>query len=322
MARQAHHSQGEAPDAALFRKRFPLAHTFSIVACDPQSGALGVAVQSHWFSVGSVVTWAEAGVGAVATQATAEIRYGPLGLDLLRQGLTPQEALDALLASDSEHDVRQVAMVNGRGEVACHTGGRCIPYAGHILGEGFSTEANMMANDRVWGAMAAAFRQSTGPLAERLLAALDAGQAAGGDVRGQQSAALLVVPADRDGPGYRRLVDLRVEDSPQPIAELRRLYTIQQAYELMNQGDDFLAKGDFGEANRCYQQGAHLYPDNPELPFWQAVTLLNIGRTDEALLLLKTVFAQAPNWRQLLESLPGVGLLKVEDPVLRQIRQL
>jgi uncharacterized Ntn-hydrolase superfamily protein len=218
-----------------------LAHTYSIVARDAQTGQLGVAVQSHWFGVGRLVTWAEAGVGAVATQAMVQVRYGPLGLERMRQGLSAQEALAELLAADDGRELRQVAMVDAGGDVAAHTGSQCIAEAGQETGAGFSAQANMMATQQVWPAMARAYREACGDLAERLLSALDAAQAAGGDLRGKQSAAMLIVGAERGPePWAGVLLELRVEDHPEPLAELRRLVTLQRAYEHMNQGDTLL----------------------------------------------------------------------------------
>jgi Uncharacterized conserved protein len=220
-------------------------HTYSIIARDEASGQLGVAVQSHWFAVGVLCPWVEAGVGAVATQSMVEVDYGPRGLAALRSGQTPQEALQTLLAQDEGRELRQVAMLDARGLTAVHTGSRCIGAAGHCSGPGFSVQANMMKNDTVWPAMAAAYQSARGSLAERLLAALKAAQAAGGDIRGKQSAALRVVDGVRSGQPWKHLlVDLRVDDSPDPLAELERLLRIHQAYELMNAGDDAITRGD------------------------------------------------------------------------------
>lgn len=294
--------------------RFPLAHTFSIVARDPQTGQLGVAVQSHWFSVGSIVAWAEAGVGAVATQALVEVSYGPLGLALMRAGKSARETLAALLAADEGRELRQVAMVDARGEVAVHTGARCIAEAGHEMGECFSVQANMMATADVWPAMAAAYRESQGELAERLLAALEAGQAAGGDIRGQQSAAILIVKATSTGrPWADTVMDLRVEDHPEPIRELRRLIQLHRAYEFMNEGDERLGAGQIEQALEAYSAAAELAPHIEELPFWHAVTLADLGRLEEALPIFRRVFMVNPAWATLLERLPAAGLLR-EDP--------
>ena len=286
-------------------------HTYSIVARDAQTGQIGVAVQSHWFQVGTIVPWAEAGVGAVATQSFVEPGYGPRGLQLMRGGVSAPDALRALLARDDGRDVRQVAMIDARGRVAAWTGGRCIAEAGHIEGEGFSVQANLMASDRVWPAMAEAFVASAGrPLAERLLAALEAAEAAGGDVRGRQSAALVVVRAQTTGEPWKdRLVDLRVDDSPRPLEELRRLLRLHRAYESMNAGDEALAAGDAEKALALYGAAADLAPDIVEIPFWQAVTLADTGRLEQALPIFRRVFAAEPRWKEILRRLPAAGLL-------------
>lgn len=304
-------------------KRFPFAHTFSIVARDPKTGEMGVAVQSHWFSTGSVVTWAEPGVGAVATQSMAEVSYGPLGLFQMQQKKTAPTVLRNLLEKDPNREVRQVAMVDADGNIAVHTGERCIAEAGHQTGRQYSVQANMMLKPTVWPAMATAYEAATGSLAERMLAALDAAQAEGGDVRGKQSAALLIVSGESNLESWKGvLVDLRVEDHPEPLVELRRLYNIQRAYEYMNKGDDLLSKGDADAAFTAYDAAANLAPHLLELPFWQAVTLIETGREEQAFPILKKVITTEPDWLVLLERLPSAGLLR-EDPVLMEkIRKL
>jgi len=298
--------------------RFPLAHTYSIVARDAVSGWMGVAVQSHWFSVGSMVTWAEAGVGAVATQSVVEVSYGPLGLELMRAGKSAEAALSSLLTSDEGRALRQVAMVDGTGRVAVHTGERCIAAAGHRMGEGYSVQANMMANEDVWPAMAAAYENSQGDLAERMLAALEAGQSAGGDIRGQQSAAILIVADKSTGRSWMdRRMELRVEDHPEPVRELRRLVQLQRAYDLMNLGDERLGSGRVDEAFAAYREAARLAPEMDELPFWEAVTLADTGRLDEALPVFRRVFGANPNWAVLVRRLPAAGLLR-DDPEMMQ----
>ena len=288
----------------------PLAHTFSIVARDPVTGDFGVAVQSHWFQVGHSVPWAEAGVGAVATQSFVKVDYGPLGLKLMKEGKPAQEALDLLLSQDPEKDVRQVAFVDAQGRVAAWTGPKCIAAAGHQAGAGYSVQANLMDKPTVWPAMARAFEAAKGDLADRLLAALDAAQAEGGDIRGRQSAALLVVRGKSAGePWQGRLVDLRVDDHPQPLAELRRLLTLHRAYDEMNQGDDAVAKNDIAAAVRHYTKASQLAPDIAELPFWQAVTLFVSGQEDQALAIFKDVFAREDRWVRLVPRLPASGLL-------------
>jgi uncharacterized Ntn-hydrolase superfamily protein len=295
-------------------------HTFSIVARDPESGEMGVAVQSHWFSVGSLCPWAEAGVGALATQSFVNVSFGPRGLAMLREGKTAPQAVEALIAADQGQAVRQLAIVDATGQVAAHTGEKCIPAAGHHTGAGFSAQANMMLNDRVWPAMAEAFEGSKGPLAERLVGALQAAQAAGGDIRGQQSAALLVVGSEvTDKPWEGRLVDLRVEDHVDPIGELARLLKVQRAYDHMNQGDLAIENGDVEGALVSYRTAEAMFPDNLEMKYWHAVSLVNVGRVDEALPLLHEVFQRDPNWRTLTERLPGVDLLDVSPEVLARI---
>lgn len=304
-------------------RRFPLAHTYSIVARDPQTGRLGIAVQSHWFSVGSVVAWAEAGVGAVATQALVDIRYGPLGLALMRAGYSAPQALAALLAADEGRDLRQVAMVDAQGRVAVHTGRRCIPDAGHEIGESFSVQANMMVCPDVWPAMAEAYRSAAGDFADRLLAALEAGQAAGGDIRGQQSACILIVePVSTGRPWADTVMDLRVEDHPQPLQELRRLIRLHRAYGHMNRGDEWLGKGDVEQALREYATADSLAPENEEVRFWHAVTLADAGRLEEALPLFRDVFARNPLWATLLERLKTVDLVGFGPETMERILAL
>jgi uncharacterized Ntn-hydrolase superfamily protein len=297
-----------------------LAHTFSIVARDPATGQLGVAVQSHWFGVGRMVCWAEAGVGAVATQAMVKASYGPLGLECMRQGLTAPQALASLLATDEGCELRQVTMVDARGRIAAHTGRQCMAAAGHETGEGFSVQANIMVSAQVWPAMATAYRAGQGNLADRLLAALDAAQAAGGDLRGRQSAALLIVSGERCAePWAGVLVELRVEDHPEPLTELRRLLTLHRAYEHMNTGDELLGQKRVEDALAEYRTAAQMAPQIPELPFWHAVTLADLGRVEEALPLFRDVFAADPNLAILLERLPAAGLLHADPPTLARL---
>jgi uncharacterized Ntn-hydrolase superfamily protein len=303
--------------------RFPFAHTYSIVARDPQTGELGAAVQSHWFSVGSAVTWGEPGVGVVATQSMVEKSYGPQGLALMRAGIPADSALSSLLQAESNSAVRQVAMLDQTGRVAVHTGSRCIACAGHTAGVGFSVQANMMLNDSVWPAMAEAYQTATGPLAERLLTALAAAQAAGGDIRGQQSAALLVVSGERvPHPWEGVRVDLRVEDHPHPVEELRRLLTVHQAYEWMNLGDEHLAAGKVDQALSAYRTAAAMAPALDELPFWHAVTLAELNRLDEAEPIFREVFKVNPNWVELVKRLPAAGLLRDDPQMLERIEAL
>jgi uncharacterized Ntn-hydrolase superfamily protein len=280
-------------------------------------------VQSHWFSVGALCPWAEAGVGAIATQSFVNVSLGPHGLDMLRGGQTAQEALDALIAADEGRDVRQLAIVDARGNVAAHTGVKCIAAAGHTTGDAFSAQANMMLNGGVWPAMAAAYEASSGPLAERLLAALVGAQAAGGDIRGAQSAALLVVRAASTGqPWEDRTVDLRVDDHPDPVLEMARLLRVHRAYEHMNRGDIALERGDVEGALNAYRTAEEMFPGNLEMRYWHAVSLANVGRVDEALPLFASIFNQDPNWRTLTERLPAVGVLEVSEAELERILEM
>ncbi|HVO76556.1 MAG TPA: DUF1028 domain-containing protein, partial [Candidatus Bathyarchaeia archaeon] len=253
-------------------------HTFSIVARDSVTGDMGVAVQSHWFSVGSVVPYARAGIGAVATQSLVLRSYGPLGLDLMEQGMSAREALEKLVEEDAHSAVRQVAMVDAEGNVAAHTGDSCIAFASHHAGNGYSVEANMMLTDKVVPAMAKAYETSQGDLAERMLAALDAAQQAGGDIRGRQSAAILIVRGTAtEEPWSDVIMDLRVEDSPQPIDELRRLVTLHRAYGFEDLGDEAMTENDLKAAMEAYGEAAKLAPESLELAFWQGVSLINVG---------------------------------------------
>ena len=294
--------------------------TYSIVARDPETGELGVAVQSHWFSVGTVVSWAEAGVGAVATQSLADPAYGPLGLDLMRAGRSAQQSLDALLAGDEETEGRQVAFVHSTGAIAVHTGSGCIAEAGHIAGDQFSVQANMMANDTVWDAMANAYRTADGDLAERMLVALEAAEAEGGDIRGKQSASLLVVAAESSGQPWKdRSYDLRIEDHATPIPEMRRLVRLRRAYLHMTAGDEALGRGSMDEALDQYARAENLVPEIVEMPFWKAVTLVGTGHLEDALPIFAAVFEQEPVWKELLPRVIDAGLLTVDDDTLHQI---
>lgn len=295
-------------------------NTYSIVAYDSLNGEMGVAVQSHWFQVGTVVSWAEAGVGVVATQSFVEISYGPLGLDLMRAGKTASQALEALLAIDPQRDVRQVAMVDAAGNVAVHTGKKCIRAAGHATGAGFSVQANLMDKNTVWDAMAKAYRQTKGDLLSRLQASMHAAQAEGGDIRGKQSAAILIVPIKTEGkPWKEKVVDLRVDDHPQPLQEMDRLIKIHRAYTYMNEGDELMTLQDIPGALKAYAAANKLYPENMEILFWTAVTMVGSGDEANALPILKKVFRKAPIWKEVLRRLPASDLIADDAELLERL---
>lgn len=313
-------SNHDAARNATGKERTPLAHTYSIVARDTNTGDMGVAVQSHWFSVGTVVTWGEAGVGVVATQAFANVSFGPRALQLLKQGMGAKQTVDVLISSDEAREMRQLAIVDAQGEVATHTGKKCIPKAGHIVGIDHSVQANLMINDKVWPAMDKTFQSAEGSLSERMLLALEAGEATGGDIRGRQSAALLVVRGRPTGNSWEdRLVDLRVDDSKEPLVELRRLLDVHRAYEKMNQGDTALETGKMALARELYSAAECLFPENEEMRFWHAVTLASNGLLEESLPLFKDVFQRNENWRLLARRLVPNGQLLVDKMGLARI---
>ncbi len=298
-------------------------HTYSIVAYDPATGELGAAVQSHWFSVGPLVPWVEAGVGAVATQSFVEVSYGPLGLELMRAGKTAPDALAGLLKTDGHEDVRQVAFIDASGRVAAHTGRNCIPAAGHAVGDHFSCQANLMLRDTVWAAMAEAYQKTPGELVDRLLAALEAAEGEGGDIRGRQSAAVIVASGKPSGVWWKdRVFDLRVEDHPDPVTELKRLVRLAKAYRHMNEGDELLTENKVKEAMEAYSLAMAMVPDNAEMIFWPAVTMASTGRVEESLPLFKKAFALDPNWALLVPRLPAVGQLPKDEGLVRRILSL
>jgi uncharacterized Ntn-hydrolase superfamily protein len=303
-----------------FYSENPLVATYSIVARDPETGEMGVAVQSHWFSVGTIVSWGEAGVGVVATQSFVNPAFGPDGLELLKSGMTADKVVDKLIAEDEGRDVRQLAVLDVNGNVKSYTGKNCIPGAGNIVGEYYSVQANLMLNDLVPDAMAKAFEESTGTLAERMMAALFAAQEVGGDIRGKQSAAILIVEGESTGKVWEdRLIDLRVEDSPEPLQELNRLLKVHQAYNHMNAGDLAVEHGDMELAMQEYSAAEKMFPDNEEMIYWHAVTLATNGEVDASLSLFKDVFNRNENWKILTPRLVPIGLLNVGEEDLQKI---
>jgi uncharacterized Ntn-hydrolase superfamily protein len=275
--------------------------TYSIVARDSETGELGVAVQSHWFSVGPIVPWARPGVGAVATQANAEVAYGPRALDLLERGMSAPGALKRLLAEDPLAASRQVAIVDAHGEVAAHPGEACMAFAGDVQAEAVSCQANIMATGEVWPAMLQAYAGAAGRLSARLIAVLNAAEAAGGDLRGRQSAAILVVPAAGDP--WATVTALRVEDHPDPLGELGRLARLDAAYRLADEGDERLAAGRHDEASALFARACELAPESDELRFWAGLGAAQIGDMDAALAHVRAAIDVHPGWLELLRRL-------------------
>jgi len=291
-------------------------HTYSIVAFDEETGELGVAVQSHWFSVGFLVPWAKAGVGAVATQSFVKVDYGPEGLNRMEHGQSAEEALTSLLAEDDGEAVRQVAMIDVKGSVAAHTGTKCIYAAGHQIGKNYSVQANLMEKETVWPSMANAFERSNGDLAEKMMAALEAAETEGGDIRGKQSAAMLIVSGNPTGIPWKDVVmDIRVDDHAEPLKELKRLIRVHRAYQHANKGDHYLEMEEIEKALVEYEKASEFYPENPELPYWSAVTLASKGNLDQALPIFREVFQKEPRLRILTPRLVNSGLLP-DDPAL------
>lgn len=294
-------------------------HTYSIIARDEATGEFGAAVQSHWFAVGTMCIWVEAETGAVATQAMVDPGYGKLGLDLMRAGKSAPAALRGLIAADPGREVRQVAMIDAGGRAAAYTGEKTISASGHFAAGNYSVQANMMLNETVWPEMAKAFEKAGGDLAERMMAALEAGQTAGGDVRGRQSAALVVAGKSTGRPWADRTFDLRVDDHPEPLGELRRLLVLQRAYNHMNAGDAAMERKDHARALEEYGAAARLAPDNPEIVYWHAVALVNIQRIEDAMPLFRKVFVRDKNWVTLTPRLAGAGLIPNDPGLIERI---
>ena len=284
--------------------------TYSIVARDKKTGEFGVAVQSHYFQVSPAVPWAQAGVGAVATQSMVNLSYGPLGLELLQAGYNAEQALKSLTAGDPLAEKRQCAIVDAAGNVAAHTGSRCIPAAGHTLGDGFSCQANLMEKDTVWDAMAAAFEATDAPLAERMMAALEAAEAEGGDIRGKQSAAMLVVAAKSTGrPWNDRVIDLRVEDAAEPLPELRRLLRIKRAYIAAGEADDLEAAGDVKGAIARLKEAVAIAPEMIEIKFMMGVTMASGGDLDAGCALVAEAMRKDKRWLETLHRLAAADIV-------------
>lgn len=298
-----------------------LAYTFSIVARDKVTGEMAVGVQSHWFSVGTIVSWGQSGVGVVATQSFVNPAYGPDGLKLMSEGKGADAALGELVAADKGRDFRQVAFLDAKGTVSAFTGDKCLESAQHIVGDNYSVQANMMLNDDVVPAMAKTFEENSNlPLADRVMLVLHAAQKAGGDIRGKQSAVLIVVNGEKvDSPWLDKKVNLRVDDHAEPLEELQRLLNVHKAYEHMNRGDLAIELNDMKTAMMEYDAAAAMFPDNLEMKYWKAVAMANNGQVKEALPLFKEIFSADPNWKELTRRLPKSGLLTVSQADLKTI---
>ncbi|HLU53529.1 MAG TPA: DUF1028 domain-containing protein [Acidimicrobiia bacterium] len=288
--------------------------TYSVIAYDPESGAYGVAVQSHWFNVGRTAPWVRFGVGAVVTQALTDPSYGWRGLDAMSDGVPAGDALERLLADDSERDRRQVAFVDSDGRVAVHTGSRCIAHAGHVVGEGWAVLGNLLASERVVEAMAEVFPRSKGTLAERMVSTLEVAQENGGDLRGVQSAAIRVAPGQEElEEGFEAGIDFSVPDHPDPIAELRRLVTVDRSYRALRRAQTALSEGKEALALHHLSLAERL-PHGVELDFWRALALFELGKAEAAAQTMAAVLDEAPQFEEVLRRLAAV------DATARELR--
>ena len=289
------------------------AHTYSIVAKDVKTGEMAIGVQSHWFSVGTLVSWGKSGVGVVATQSFVNPSYGPKGIELMESGVSAKEVLKKLTDKDEGRDFRQAAMLDVNGSVNAFTGEKCIESAGHFVGENFSVQANMMLNDKVIPAMTKAFQDNSDlPLAERIIKVFEAAEGVGGDIRGKQSAALIVVGAEKTSNAWEdKKIDLRVDDNTDPVREIKRLLKVHRAYEYMNRGDLAIEENDMDKALSEYGKAQMLFPENHEMSFWKAIALLNNGKKEAAKPILKRVFKENSNWKKLIYRLPKSGLISM-----------
>jgi uncharacterized Ntn-hydrolase superfamily protein len=293
--------------------------TYSIVARDPGTGVLGVAMQTAMFAAGADVPWARAGVGAVATQAITEGAYGPRCLDAIQEGASAPAALDQAQAADEAALLRQVGVVAADGSVAAMTGEWCIDHAGHLLGDGFAVQANMMASPAVWPAMAEAYQSCPGPFPRRLLAALEAGQAAGGDARGMMAAALVVVEAAPRAPWAGRIVDLRVDRSSDPLAELGRLLDASDGYAGFGRAVAALFSGDPAAALASADEGLSALPGEENLRFVRAGALAASSDNAGAVAELRALIADRPSWATVIRSFAAKGLLTMPPPALAEL---
>lgn len=300
------------------------AHTFSILARDSETGQMAVGVQSHWFSVGTVVPWGQSGVGVVATQSFVNEAYGYEGLKLMAKHMSPAKVLAQLRNNDEGEAFRQVAMMSNDGEIAAFTGDKCVQDASHLIGDNYSIQANMMVNENVVYGMRQAFEEHSDlALAERVVKALEAGQVAGGDIRGKQSAALIVVDSKpSELPWNDKLVDLRVDDHNTPIEELSRLLNVHRAYEFMAKGDLAMENDNPKSALEAYHQAEKLLPNEDEIQFWKAVALVNAKQVKNSIPVFERLFKKDKKWQELLKRLPGSELIAIDQPALDYLLKL
>lgn len=296
-----------------------LAHTYSIVAMDEKTGEMGIGVQSHWFSVGTIVSWAKSGVGVVATQSFVNPAYGPEGIKLMESGVSAKNTLSRLISEDKSRDYRQVAMLDINGSISAFTGEKCIISSGQYIGKNFSVQANMMLNDNVIPAMKNAFLLNSNlPIAERIIKVFEAAEKSGGDIRGKQSASILVVGPEKVKNEWEdKKIDLRVDDSENPIKEIKRLLNVNKAYQHMNKGDIAIEKGDMEMALIEYERAEMLFPNNLEMKFWKAVALLNNSRIKQAKKIFNYVIEKDGNWEILLLRLPASNLVSLSKSQIK-----
>jgi uncharacterized Ntn-hydrolase superfamily protein len=300
--------------------RHQLISTFSIVAFDPSTKDLGVAVHSRYFSVGSVVPWAEADVGAVATQSFVNVSYGPRGLQLLKERLTVDEVIDTLTKGDRERDFRQLGIIDSRGNANAFTGKKCLEWAGSKVGKNYAAQGNILAGEEVVQNMGRKFESTRGDLAEKLVAALEGGDEAGGDARGRQSAALLVVRKGLGRAGYGdKYIDLRVEDHLDPIVELKRLLNLHSVYSLIDDSEEKLTKGDFKTALAALRKAISLNPNIDDAHIDLAIVNLKLDRKKEAISAFKQALRLNPRMKTLIKQLPAAGLMEPDKEVFAEL---
>ncbi len=301
-------------------KKSPLVSTFSIVAFDPSTRELGVAVQSRYFSVGSVVPWAEAGVGAIATQSFVNVSYGPKGLELLKQGILVYDVIDRLTKDDVGKDSRQLGVIDAKGNAAAFTGKKCLEWAGSKVGKNYSVQGNILASEDVVNRMAESFEFAKGDLGSRLVAALEGGENAGGDARGRQSAALLVVRENRGRASYGdRYIDLRVEDHSNPIGELKRLLDMHRVYSLIDESEEELTKNNFETALSTLKKAAALNPNVDDIHVDLGIINMKLGRKEEAVKAFEEALRLNPKLKNLIKQLPKAGWIDADREVLEKL---